>query len=291
MSDEAGAGGTGATEPVRDDSSRARLAGILALLVIGIVAIVLLPWPRPATVPDVTGMAETAARGTITGAGFTVGAVATRTVETSANGTVLEQDPAAGTSAEKGSAIALTVSVIGAGGSAGATGRPPAGTSLTPPGQALVPDVVGRPERDAVAAMSSAGFKTASTFASGNQPSGEVVNQFPSGGVMAPRGSVVQLTISTGVASSGSAAVDGPGGRTVPDALGMTLSGGRRRLSNAGFSVSVVNAPSTTTPRGLVFYQSPKPGPSGGSPSRVTIWISTGPPTRGRPYPLPPEAN
>lgn len=283
MSDEAGAGGTGATEPVRDDSSRARLAGILALLVVGIVAIVLLLWPRPATVPDVTGMAETAARGTITGAGFTVGAVATRTVETSANGTVLEQDPAAGTSAEKGSAIALTVSVIGA--------DPPASTSLTPPGQALVPDVVGRPERDAVAAMSSAGFKTASTFASGNQPSGEVVNQFPSGGVMAPRGSVVQLTISTGVASSGSAAVDGPGGRTVPDALGMTLSGGRRRLSNAGFSVSVVNAPSTTTSRGLVFYQSPKPGPSGGSPSRVTIWISTGPPTRGRPYPLPPEAN
>lgn len=280
-----GAGSTGTGSPSRDDRSRAKIAGALALVILIIVAIVLILWPRPVTVPDVVGKDEAAARQSITAAGFSIGAVGTRTVETSANGTVLDQDPAGGTSATAGSAVALTVGTLG-GGAAGA-GAPPSSLAA-PPSDVQVPGVVGQTETDAVTALGNAGFRVTSTTGSCDQPVGSVITQFPSGGVMAPAGSTVEIAISTGLVSGGNAVAYGPGGRVVPTVLGLRRTAASRKLTNAGYSMSVTYAPSTTTASGLVFYQTPAPGPSGGSPAHVSVWISTGVPRHGRPFPLPP---
>ncbi len=66
--------------------------------------------PAPVTVPDVTGMTQSAAETTLTGAGFTV-TVVSQDLEAGnpGIGMVLSTDPAPGTAAEAGSAVSITV--------------------------------------------------------------------------------------------------------------------------------------------------------------------------------------
>jgi hypothetical protein len=71
-----------------------------------------LPAPAPApstvTVPDVTGLDDSQAQGTLTNAGLTVGTITLSGNCTFAPGTVLRQTPAAGTTANRGTAVNLT---------------------------------------------------------------------------------------------------------------------------------------------------------------------------------------
>jgi serine/threonine-protein kinase len=88
-------------------------------------------------VPDVTGRREDAARRTLEDAGLKVDVTEQETEDREA-GTVLEQDPAAGTEVDEGSTVTLTV-------------------AKAPP-RVEVPDVLDKTEAEARAALEDAGF-------------------------------------------------------------------------------------------------------------------------------------
>src|SRR5216110_308280 len=79
------------------------------------------PPPTPVAVPNVVGQTQAAATSAISGAGFTVGAVAQESSTTVASGSVISQNPAAGVDSASGSAVDLVVST-GGGASSGAGG-------------------------------------------------------------------------------------------------------------------------------------------------------------------------
>jgi len=79
------------------------------------------PPPTPVAVPNVVGQTQAAATSAISGAGFTVGAVAQESSTTVASGSVISQNPAAGADSASGSAVDLVVST-GGGASSGAGG-------------------------------------------------------------------------------------------------------------------------------------------------------------------------
>jgi hypothetical protein len=134
-------------------------------------------------VPDVTGMTEARAASMLSDAGFKTGRIV-KLVSTSApEGTVVNQSPAAGEQAAKGSAVDLEVAAK------------PAPTATPTP----VPSVVGSSQADAVATLQAAGFAVVVTQTpSDTVPAGSVVTQVPQAGVVATQGSEVSIVVSTG---------------------------------------------------------------------------------------------
>ena len=125
-------------------------------------------------VPAVVGQNVDDARATLRGAGF---GVSVTTVESSsAAGTVLRQDPGAGTKAEKGSTVALVVAKT--------------------PTTTKVPNTVGEDEASSIAEIQAAGFKVSieRVDVSNEGEDGTVVSQDPSGG-SAPSGSTVTIGV------------------------------------------------------------------------------------------------
>src|SRR5262245_1948516 len=103
------------------------------------VALVVSSGPPQVAVPNVVGLTQAAATSAITGANLVVGTVTTASSTTVPSGSVISQNPTAGTQIAIGSAVALVVS-------SGA------------PGQILVPDVVGLTQAAATTAISNAGL-------------------------------------------------------------------------------------------------------------------------------------
>jgi len=65
--------------------------------------------PQKVKVPDVKGQKQSDAQKTLTGAGFSVKVVKSDTCDSTVDGKVIDQSPAAGTKAKKGSAVTITV--------------------------------------------------------------------------------------------------------------------------------------------------------------------------------------
>jgi beta-lactam-binding protein with PASTA domain len=133
--------------------------------------------PAPVHVPDVTGQSQSAAEAALTGAGLSVGTVTKRTSSTQAPGTVISQSPSGGTAVPAGGKVNLTVAQA--------------------PTEVSVPNVVGKSEALAAAALGSAGFtpKTATTPTSEEAKVGVVLNQSPAGGAHARKGATVTITV------------------------------------------------------------------------------------------------
>ena len=74
------------------------------------VALIISSGPPPIAVPDVVGLTQAAASSAITSAGLAVGTIATASSATVPAGSVISQNPGAGTLVLSGSAVALTVS-------------------------------------------------------------------------------------------------------------------------------------------------------------------------------------
>jgi 6-phosphogluconolactonase (cycloisomerase 2 family) len=140
--------------------------------------------PAQATVPNAVGMTQAAATTAITGAGLTLGTVAMASSATVPSGSVISQNPAAAASVASGSAVNLTVS--------------------TGPAQAAVPNVVGTTQAAATTAITGAGLVlgTVTTASSGTVASGSVISQSPAAAIMVAPGSAVNLTVSSGAATS-----------------------------------------------------------------------------------------
>lgn len=192
---------------------------------------------------------------------------------------------------------------------------------------ANVPDLVGMDSADAKAAIVDAGFVVGDieTIAA-DAPAGQVTAQAPAGGARALKGAQIDLTVAkgagdedtddgTGSGSDGSDqdadggsdfvyganATDTPDmgdgssgaaieyGPQVPQVLGMSEAKALATLKAAGYYPVVGGrGPSTTTvAAGLVYYQTPAPEAFEPRGKTVSIWISTGPPSEGFPYPAP----
>jgi serine/threonine-protein kinase len=170
-------------------------------------------------------------------------------------GTVIDQNPAAGSRAPRGSTVRLNVS----------EGGPSGGSTQTVPttGQATVPSVVGMRDTDALARLQGAGFRVSSTSVSSTRPVGTVLTQSPSGGTLAARGSSVAITVS-----------GGPRVRAVPNVVGQTEAAARRILSSAGFTVRARDrAVTDPTNDGIVVEQDPRAGTRVQGTTEVLIYV------------------
>jgi len=135
-------------------------------------------------VPAVVGQNVDDARATLRGAGF--GVNVTTEESSSTPGTVLRQDPGAGTKADKGATIALVVA------------KAPATTK--------VPNTVGEDEASSIAEIQGAGFKVSidRVDVANESEDGTVVSQDPSGG-SAPSGSTVTIGVGRYIPPAGGA--------------------------------------------------------------------------------------
>jgi serine/threonine-protein kinase len=131
-----------------------------------------------AQVPDVVGRTSSAAQTIITDAGF-VPEVLEEASDTVPAGQVISQSPAAGTQADKRSVVQIKVS---------------SGIAQVP-----VPNVVGQSESAASNQLGQAGFQVETTNqTSASVAAGRVISQDPAPGQERPKGSTVNLVISTG---------------------------------------------------------------------------------------------
>ena len=175
-----------------------------------------------------------------------------RVVKAYVNGTtagqVTAQDPARGTSLKEGRVVTLTVSLG--------------------PVPVQVPDLRGLTKDAATNAIQKAGFVAGKvSFRNDeNAPDGQVLEWAPKEG-MAPTGSAIDITVSSG-----------PAPRVVPDVSGGSYEGATAALGGIGLEASRVEAYSDSVPQGQVIGTSPGSGASVKRGSTVKVTVSRGQP-------------
>ncbi|WP_334170500.1 Stk1 family PASTA domain-containing Ser/Thr kinase [Sinomonas sp.] len=160
---------------------------------------------------DLTNSSLDAAKTKLSDAKMALGTVSEAYSDNAAPGTVMSQNPPAGTPVKHGTAVSLTVS--------------------KGPQPVAVPRVVGLGQDNAVAALQAAGLQPAIADApvfDRNVPAGSVAAQTPAAGQNAPKGSTVTLTLSKG-----------PRMVHVPNFVGQQVSVAQAALQKLGFAVNV----------------------------------------------------
>jgi serine/threonine-protein kinase len=198
---------------------------LVALIVVAVVLIV--AQPKQKLVPAVVDTELVAAQATLEDDGFKV--AVKRVVNVASRDRVLGQDPSAGTKADDGSTVTLTIS--------------------NGPGEGRVPDVAQLPQPRALTVLRESGFKTRvqQRFSSA-VPQGVAIGTQPPAGTRLERQSRVLLVVSKG-----------PQTVAVPDVTGDTESAAKANVDQAGLQVEVVQERSNQSP-GDVLSQSPAPG-------------------------------
>ncbi len=223
---------------------------LLALVVTAIAAAYLLTRDDGASattteVPQVVGLSTTLATEKLAQRGYAA-VVRGRVSNRVRLGTVLAQDPPAGTELDRGGRVTIVV----------ARG----------PSTVDVPNVAGRPVEQAFVRLQSAGLKGQVVKVASTQPKDRVIRQAPPGGHQAKKGSTVVLTVSKGAGASLA---------KIPVLKGLTEASARAMLSRLGFRVSVSRIASTQ-PKGIVISQEPAPGTKAPKGSIVGINVSSG---------------
>ena len=199
--------------------------------------------PRLQEVPNVVGLGRRAARRTLTDAGFEVEEkrVPDDTVKVDR---VIRQAPSGNSTAAQGQTVTLDVS--------------------SGPAQGVVPDVVGKTEQDARAALEGAGFRvTAASKEDASAEPGTVLAQNPGKDATAARGSTVTITVAEEVSEV-----------EVPNVVGATQNKATETLSGGGLKVVVEDAPADSPDGdGVVQSQSPGAGEKVDGGSTVTITV------------------
>jgi serine/threonine-protein kinase len=233
--DEAGPGGGWMTR------RRAAVLAVLALIAAGVAAWALTR-PEQVNVPAVIELPLAEARSLLERRGFDV---SVSTVENcAAEDTVVEQDPRAGSEAEEGSRVTLTVSL-------GLTVKVPPTRNL-PLGKART----RIEEADLL-------VETSEQRSRDIDP-GRVIQSAPPGGEEVECQSTVTLLVSKG-----------PNLITLPDVLGQTQEEAESELERLGFIVDV-DTRDADEPEGTVIGEDPGPGSELLRGDRVTIIVSTG---------------
>ena len=205
--------------------------------------------PRPVGVPNVVGAEVAYAARRIRDEGLRVTIDRVRSSE--AAGTVLAESPDAGYRGPRGTVVHLSVAKP-------APAREPRVAVLA------VPRVVGLRVADAEARLDARGLSWRVTQQDSDRPKGEVVSQTPDSGARVRKGARVTLGVSSG-----------PAPVPVPDVTGLDEASARSELDDAGFSVSVVDQPTTDpTQDGLVVDESPAGGSQAKRGATVTITVA-----------------
>jgi eukaryotic-like serine/threonine-protein kinase len=194
-------------------------------------------------VPDVSGQSLADAESRLEDAGFEVD-VRQETSATVEKGKVIRTDPAANMQIERGSEVVVFVS---------------SGVELV-----KVPDVTGQDAVSAANQLGSASFKVERvTEPSDTVETDTVIRTDPAAGTDAPKGSTVQLVISSGQQQV-----------RVPSVVGLTQSEATAVLQDAGFQVATQEVTTLDPTRsGRVISQSPSAGTQAGKGSTVTITV------------------
>jgi beta-lactam-binding protein with PASTA domain len=202
--------------------------------------------PPVTDVPDVVGQTEAEATSAITGAGLVAGS-SEEPSEDVELGTVISQNPAAGTEVADGSTVNIVVS-----------------TGPEPPALVPVPDVVGQDVTDATATLEAEGFVVEVTEEESETVEADIViGSNPSAGTEVAEGTTVVLTVSTG-----------PGDVIVPDFSGMTISEATTTAEDAGLAITFVEDPNIPDPQGIVVSQDPAAGKTVEAGSEVVAQLS-----------------
>ena len=199
--------------------------------------------PQIRAVPDVVGEGRRAARRTLTEAGFEVRERREPSADVREN-RVVSQSPSGNGQAAEGSTITIVTS--------------------TGPEQVTVPDVVGRSEDDARAALEDAGLDVSvRPQESEDAEPGTVLEQDPAAGTEVARDSTVTIAVA-----------EEPETTEVPDVVGRSQGAATETLSGQGFRIDVeetgVDTPSED---GIVQSQSPEGGGEADRGSSVTITV------------------
>jgi eukaryotic-like serine/threonine-protein kinase len=159
---------------------------------------------------------------------------------------------------------------------------PPAGTQLSTlqpvtllvsrgANTVVVPNVVGRNDQAALAALSNAGLSGTEVQRDSTEPAGKVLSQSPGAGKRVARGSQVTIFASTGAI-------------TVPDVVGQLRKDAVTALKKAGFKPAVTEQTTTDpTEVGFVISEFPPAGSRGQRGDTVTIAVGVSAPTATTP--------
>ena len=198
-------------------------------------------------VPNVVGLDIGTAQQRLRQAGFESEQGETRFHATAPKGTVLDQNPPAGSKDAAGTKVTLAVS---------------GGQRM-----GVVPNVVGMARPDAERALDQAGFDVGDVTEQPNQSArGEVVDTKPRPGTETPIPGPVQLVLS-----------GGPATIQVPDLVGRSFAQARQLLQQLGLAVGDVTSPSGGSPDGsaIVSSQSPAAGAQVTAGSRIALKVGS----------------
>jgi eukaryotic-like serine/threonine-protein kinase len=211
-------------------------------------------------VPDVTALPLADAQQKLEARGFK--AEVKQVASTKPKGIVLEQDPAAGVTAVRGTTVTLSVS----------SGAKPV----------VVPRVVGQTQGAAVQALTALGLKPVLQNVPSDQPAGTVVGQKPPAGKEVDKGAEVTVNVSTGTGqptttttTTTTATTTNAAPVRVPHLVGLAQTPALRSLNVLGLLPTVVYVRSSQ-PANRVVSQSPKSGTSLRPGARVRVNVSTG---------------
>lgn len=196
-------------------------------------------------VPSVIGESQTNALATLANDGFK--STVSKQTSNEASGTVLSENPKPGTSAKKGSSVALVVS-------SGAQ-------------QVTVPNVVSKTIASAELTLSKAGFQVSTNYVDNPAQIGSVISQSPAASVQAPKGSTVTLDVS-----------NGPSQIVVPNVVGKPIAQAANDLGSHSLTLGNVSyQPSATVGDGDVISTNPAAGQKVAPNTPVDVVVSQGP--------------
>jgi penicillin-binding protein 1A len=206
--------------------------------------------PDEVTVPRLIGKSLEAAKKALADLGLEA-TVAEQEDPESPPGTVIAQDPAAGTSLLQGTSVRLTVA---RGGTAGGP----------------VPDVRGKDIAEACALLQRAGFGVAVRTADNEAPAGRVIAQDPEAGVRVEAGATVTLTVSGGPPPSTTTTTEPEQLVQVPQVVGLRGQRAATLLQQTGLQVVVVAGPPAASPNDVDVVATQDP-PGGAQLTRGSV--------------------
>lgn len=201
------------------------------------------PAPAKATVPKLDGLSEADARLALATEGLILIVSGHEPSDEAEGGSVIAQDKPAGTPADKGSVINVTL----------AEQKP------------TVPNVVGKTVEEAGALLESHGFKLqiGETKPDPAVPPGQVVSQIPAAEQKLVKGETVTVQVSAP-----------PDAAEVPKVVGLTFNNAKMQIEKAGFKLKARWVRLAEVETYVVLQQEPKAGTKLEKDGDVTITVN-----------------
>jgi len=237
------------TKPTRKGRGRYLALLVLALAALGACAAWWLGSARYVAVPAIGGLNQSAASAKLSASDLSLTVAASQYSETVKSGLIISSDPASGTDARKGSAVAVVMS--------------------KGPERYTVPDVAGKSVSDATEALAGQTLKVAATKSvySDAVAVGLVVTTDPAAGTELKRSSQVTLLVSQGVKPV-----------AMPGVVGDDQATALATLRKVGLKANISNDYSEKYAIGIVIDGTPNTGVEVAKGSTVELVVSKGPP-------------